>query len=162
MSGKFNPFNNDTPAVYIIAAFIGLVVLFLALAAKAETEVEVGATVIHQDYSGGSALLFSEKWGGKYLIGFGIVGDQESKGRVIKSNLLVQAQRLVSYKDITLGIGVARWQRKSEVMGDEFSFSLSLSYAIGNWNIRYRHYSNGGTAYPNPGQDILLVGYSFK
>ena len=162
MSNRFNPFNNDKPAVYIIWAFIALVVLFLAVAARAETEFELGATFMYSNYSDGSALMISETWDGKYLIGFGIVGDQKSEGDVVKSNMLVQAQRLVSYKDITLGLGVAGWQHESRLIGAKLGFSLSLGYALGNWNVRYRHYSNGGTAYPNSGQDILLVGYRFR
>jgi len=81
----------------------------------------------------------------------------------VGSNMMVQAQRLVTYKKVTLGVGVANWQHTSRILGDEFTFSLSVSYRLNDsWGLRYRHFSNAGTASPNAGQDILLIGYSFK
>ena len=166
MSNKFNPFNNPKPAIYFIFAFVALIVLFLAIDAKAETEVEYGATFLSADYSDGAAMFFSEIWADKYLVGFGIIGDQVGKfseGELpVESNMLIQAQRLVSYKGVELGIGVATWQHTNRALGDEFTFSLSAGYSFGNWHVRYRHYSNGGTARPNTGQDLLLIGYRFK
>jgi len=181
MSNRFNPFNNPKPAIYFIFGFLILVAFFLAKESKAETDIEWGATFAGGKYTHGSALFFSETWDGKYLIGFGLVGDQYRNFNVwvpegaaccqmvirrkvnVGSNLMVQAQRLVTYKKVTLGLGVAHWQHTSRIFGDEFTFALSLSYALNSsWDIRYRHFSNGGTASPNAGQDILLIGYRFK
>jgi len=176
MSNRFNPFNNPKPAIYFILGFILLVAFFLAKESRAETDIEWGATFAGGKYTHGSALFFSETWDDKYLIGFGLVGDQHRifntwgivPGRAVptkitvKSNMMVQAQRLVTYKKVTLGIGVAKWQHTSRIFGDTFTFALSLSYEINNsWDFRYRHFSNGGTASPNSGQDILLIGYRF-
>ncbi len=177
MSNRFNPFNNPKPAIYFIAGFIALAAVFLSCEAKAETQFEWGATFAGGKYSNGSALFFSEVFGdGKYLVGFGLVGDQyrtfNTWGIVpgkavptkitVTSNMLVQAQRLITFKRVTLGLGVANWQHTSRILGDEFTFALSLSYALNSsWDIRYRHFSNGGTATPNSGQDLLLIGYRF-
>ena len=169
MSNKFNPFNNPKPAIYFILGFICLVVLFLFAAkdAKAETWIEGGATFLSSEYSEGAALFFSEVWGDdKYLIGFGIVGDQtgrfSKKPLAVKSNMVVHAQRLATYRRVTLGLGIASWQHTNRALGDEFTFSLSMSYRLGeNWDVRYRHFSNGGTQQPNSGQDILFIGYRF-
>jgi len=76
MSNRFNPFNNPKPAIYFIAGFIVLVALFLSCEAKAETRMDWGATFAGGKYTHGSALFFSEVWQDKYLIGFGLVGDQ--------------------------------------------------------------------------------------
>ena len=177
MSNRFNPFNNPKPAIYFIAGFIVLAALFLSCEAKAETRMDWGATFAGGKYTHGSALFFSEVWQDKYLIGFGLVGDQHRifntwgivPGKAVPtritvtSNMMIQAQRLVTYKKVTLGLGIAHWQHTSRIFGDEFTFALSLSYNINrNWDIRYRHFSNGGTASPNSGQDILLIGYRFK
>jgi len=167
MSNRFNPFNNPKPAIYFILGFIVLVALFLSFESKAETHMEWGPTFASSEYSNGSALFFSEIWQDKYLVGFGLIGDQEGNFKegtiTVKSNMLVQAQRLVTYKKVTLGIGVARWQHTNRMLGDEFTFALSLSYALNSsWDIRYRHFSNGGTASPNSGQDILLIGFRFR
>ncbi len=179
MSSKFwkriNPFNNKAPAIYFIWAFIFAVIVFFALAvrpAKAETWVEGGATFLSSEYSEGAALFFSEVWDEKYLIGFGIVGDQNGKFSekriTVKSNMVFHAQRLVTYKKVTLGIGIASWQHTDRALGDEFTFSLSLSVARPNrwwkWlpdDYRYRHFSNGGTQSPNSGYDIILGSYRF-
>jgi len=167
MSNKFNPFNNPKPAIYFIAGFIALAVVFLSCEAKAETQIEWGPTFASTNYSNGSALFFSEVFGeGKYLVGLGLIGDQSgdfNEGTItIKSYMLVHAQRLVTYKKVTLGLGIANWQHTNRMLGDEFTFSLSLSYRLGeHLDVRYRHFSNGGTATPNSGQDILLIGYRF-
>ena len=73
MSNRFNPFNNPKPAIYIIAGFIVLVVVFLSYEAKAETQIEWGPTFASSEYSKGSALFFSEVWQDKYLVGFGLI-----------------------------------------------------------------------------------------
>ena len=178
---RFNPFNNDKPAIYFIWAFIIAFIVLLALTsrAEAETEFEYGATFVHGKYSDGSAIFFSETWDGKYLIGLGLIGDQEgtwtfwrpvSLGHEVPikevvtmgSNMLVHAQRLVTYKKVTLGLGVAKWQHTNKLIGDELGFSLSIRVRLGNnIGLSYRHFSNGGTATPNTGQDILLIGYRF-
>jgi len=175
MSNRFNPFNNPKPAIYFILGFILLVVFFLAKESRAETNMEWGATFAGGKYTHGSAMFFSETWDDKYLIGFGLVGDQHRNFNVwsgntvsrqkitVGSNLMVQAQRLVTYKKVTLGMGVAKWQHTSRIFGDEFTFALSLSYNPNDsWYFQYRHFSNGGTASPNAGQDLLLIGYRFK
>ncbi len=170
MSGKFNPFNNPKSALYFIYGFIALFILVALVAvkdAKAEMRIEAGAAFLSAEYSDGAALFFSEVWDDKYLLGFGIVGNQKgefSEGTIdVRSNMVVQAQRLVTYKRITLGIGPAYWQHTNRAIGSELLFALSLGVNVGkNWDIMYRHFSNGGTASPNSGQDLLLIGYRFK
>ncbi len=163
MSNWFNPFNNRAPAIYIIGGFIVAVVLFLSCEARAETRIEWGATFAEAEYSGGAAIFFSETWDDKYLLGFGLVGDQAVDDAPVKSNMVVIAQRLVTYKRVTLGFGVANWQHQSRLLGDEFTFSLSLGVELrDNWYLQWRHFSNGGTAKPNAGQDLLMLGYRFK
>jgi len=169
MSGKFNPFNNPKSALYFIYAFIAAFIIFALLAedADAEMRVEAGAAFLSAEYSEGAALFFSEVLDDKYLLGLGIVGDQNGAfngGNIrVRSNLVVQAQRLITYKRVTLGLGPAYWQHTNRALGSELLFSLSLGVNLWeNWDFMYRHYSNGGTASPNTGQDLLLIGYRFK
>ena len=168
MSGKFNPFNNPKSALYFIYAFLAAFIIFALLAknANAEMRIEAGAAFLSAEYSEGAAFFFSEVWDGKYLLGLGIVGNQKGvfkEGTInVRSNLVVQAQRLVTYKRVTLGIGPAYWQHTNRAIGSELLFGLSLGVNVGkNWDIMYRHFSNGGTATPNSGQDLLLIGYRF-
>ena len=176
MSNWLHPSNNKAPAIYFVGLFVVALLFFFSCESKAETRFDWGATFAGGKYTNGSAVFLSEVWQDKYLIGLGLVGDQHrifntwgiEPGKAVpvkitvKSNMMVQAQRLVTYKRVTLGVGVAHWQHTSRILGDEFTFALSLSYRLGDsWDLRYRHFSNAGTASPNAGQDLLLIGYRF-
>ncbi len=184
---EVQPFNNEPPALYIIWGFIVTIIIFLALVAtsgkaQAETWLEGGVTFAGGTYTNGSTLFLSEVWDDKYLIGLGLVGDQHrvfntwgiEPGKAvpmridIRSNMLIYAQRLITYRAVTLGVGVAHWQHTSRILGDTFTFSLSLGYRFPErwwgWlpdHVRYLHKSNGGTASPNAGQDLILAGWRF-
>jgi len=183
---KHQPFNNEPPALYFIWGFIVAVIIFLALSITnkvyGETWLEGGVTFAGGTNTNGSAIFFSEVWDNKYLLGFGLVGNQHRTFNVwgiepgkavpvrfdVGSNMVVHAQRLITYRAITLGLGVAGWQHKSRILGDTFTFSLFLAYQRPEkwwgWlpnDIRYRHFSNGGTASPNAGQDLLLLSWRF-
>jgi len=181
---KHQPFNNDPPALYIIWAFIVAVIIFLSLVVtvKAETWLEGGATFAGGEPTNGTTIFISEVWQDKYLLGFGLIGDQHRDfntwgivpGKAVPvrfdigSNIVVHAQRLVTYRAVTLGLGVAHWQHTSRILGDTLTFSLFLAYKRPEkwwgWlpnDIRFRHFSNGGTASPNAGQDLLLLGWRF-
>jgi len=173
---KYQPFNNKPPTIYIIWSFIVAVIIFLILVnkVKAETWLEVGATFVGDTNTNGSTLFISEVWQDKYLLGLGLVGDQQIPNKFssmkidVRSNMVFHAQRLITYRAVTLGVGVATWQHTSRIFGDTFTFSLSLAYKRPEYwwgwlpnDIRYRHFSNGGTASPNTGQDLLFLSWRF-
>jgi hypothetical protein len=139
----------------------------------------MGPTVLSGELSDGVALLISETWNDRYLLGFGLIGEQTGKfseGDVfIGNNLFVRAQLLVSGPDkwawarnIELGIGPAYLQNTNRALGSHFTINISIAFKTprkGWLPDRYTidHFSNAGTAKPNAGQDIYVaIGYDFK
>lgn len=69
------------------------------------------------------------------------------------------------------GVGVARHSERLyesvELAGrNQFALDFAIGQTLGpdwEWSLRYRHYSNGYTADPNPGLDgaVLLLSYRF-
>ena len=162
---KFNPFNNNKTAVIAIAIFV-VSFLWIRSCEAAETIVEVGPTILSADYSDGVAIMLSERLQNKYMLGFGLVGDQTckcSEGDVeLGNNIMLQAQRLVTYKRITLGLGVAYWQNLNRAIGEHLTFALSIEIDLpSKWDLRIRHYSNAGSGTPNLGQDLITLGWRF-
>jgi len=175
-------FNNNKSALYAIFALIALAVLFWANRSEADevTRLEIGPTVLSGQYSDGVAVMVSEIFNDRYLIGFGLIGQQTGKfneGDVqVGNNIMLQAQFLVQGPDkwawarqIELGLGLAYFQETNRVFGRNLTFSLSLGYEKPDrwwrWlpdHYTYRHYSNAGSGSPNAGQDLLFMfGYDF-
>lgn len=180
MSNKL--FNNPKPALYFIIALCIISVIFLAGRASAEdyTRAEVGPTFLSSEFSSGAAIQLSQVFDDKYLIGFGLVGQQTGKfneGAIpIGNNIMAQAQLLLQgpeqwawVEPIEIGLGLAYFQNKNRALGSNLTFSLSVGYERPQhwWSwvpdrITFRHYSNAGTAHPNSGQDLyLMLGWDF-
>ena len=172
-------FNNPKPAIYIIWAFVALLILFLIYndAEASETRLEVGPTFLSTDPSHGVAVMISEVWADKFLVGFGLIGQQDGKfseGTVfVENNIMVQGQFVVQgparwswSKDIEMGAGLAFFQNTNRALGLPLVFSLTLGYERPQrgWRpdrFNYRHYSNAGSGSPNGGQDLLMFGWDF-
>ncbi len=181
MSNKL--FNNPKPAWYIIWALVIISVVFLATrAAKADeyTRASIGPTVLSGEFSDGVAIQLSQVFDEKYLLGFGLIGQQTgnfSEGPVqVGNNIMLQGQFLLQgperwawVEPFEIGLGLAYFQNKNRALGSNLTFSLSVGYERPqHWwrwlpdRITFRHYSNAGTATPNSGQDLpLMLGWDF-
>lgn len=154
--------------VYLIAAFVILLMVFFAKESKAEVQIEVGAGFLSGEFSQGGALLLTENFvDGKYLLGMGVISKQEVTDRAgdlydLEENLFVMAQRRVCQRWVCLGIGAAHFNATNRALGSKFTAALSIELVKDNWSLSLRHFSNAGSARPNMGQDLLTLGYAFK
>lgn len=151
----------------LVLAFILLLMFGFYKEAKAEVTVELGPTFLSGEFSKGAILAISEDVG-KYRIGMGLTSSQEVVDRSgtlydVSTNLFVHGQRIVKISDrFDFGLGVGYFNAKTRWNGSNFVASLSIEYRVNdNWSVNFRHFSNGGSATPNMGQDAFTVGYTF-
>jgi hypothetical protein len=169
-----HPFNNKPDVVKILAILLTgfLIFLFWPDESKAEdVYVEAGPTVLSGEYSEGMAVMVSGVWDDRWLLGFGVVGNQVCKcneGEIaVGNNLMVQAQLLVRGPDVfflrhtQMGIGPAYFQEKNRALGRNLTVGLMVAVARPeHWwkwlpqDLVVRHYSNAGSGTPNMGQDV--------
>ena len=155
------------PWVLVLLFILGLLFLFAKESKADEVTAELGATILSGQFSGGAALLIEQTWNDRWRIGMGLTSDQKVTPRTepetnVRSNLMVHGQRLVGTERFKLGIGVAYWNAKTRWNGSNFTASMSIEYDFTDkWGVRYRHFSNAGSASPNMGQDMITFGYRF-
>lgn len=154
--------------VYLVAAFLIVLLLFFAAESRADVQVEFGAGFLSGEFSQGGALILSERFGdNKYTLGLGYISEQEVTDRSgdfyeVRENLMVFAQRRVCQRWLCLGIGAAYFNGINRALGSEFTAAISIEAWKGSWSLNVRHFSNAGSSVPNMGQDLLTVGYAFQ
>jgi len=165
---NFDFFKNRKPVFWMVIAFLGLLALFLANEARADstTQMSVGATVLSGQFSSGFAIDVTERFGGKWDLSVGWTSDQICRcgeGEVeVESYMFVKGQRIVQLKGFELGLGAGYVSETNRVFGQNLVYALSIGYNFdGGISVIWDHFSNGGTASPNLGQDTLTFGYRF-
>jgi len=165
------PFSIKKSAAITVIGFLLILILMISCEdAEAETIIEAGTTYLSGHHSEGRVIMFNERFAGKYDIGVGIIGDQTcyNCGPVqvpdlpVSTNMVLQAQRIASWKPLEAGFGVAFWQNTNRALGSRFTFGLMLK--VRAWRKLYvggRHYSNGGSSSPNMGQDLVTLSWKF-
>lgn len=153
----------------LVLAFVIILLFGLYKEANAEANVELGGTFLSGEFSDGGMLVLNETFDDKWVLGMGLTSPQrveDRKGNVYtpRENLFIHGQRLVGITDnIDFGLGVGYFNATTRWNGSNFVASMSIEYDISeNWSVKYRHFSNAGSASPNMGQDAFLVSYSFK
>ena len=156
------------PWVLVLLFIIVLVFGFYKEGKADEVTAELGATVLSGQFSEGAALLIEQTWNDKWRVGMGLTSDQKVTPRKepetdVRSNLMVHGQRIVAITDrLDLGLGVAYWNATTRWNGSHFTASMSIEYELTDrLSIRYRHFSNAGSASPNMGQDMINIGWRF-
>jgi len=155
----------------LIVIFIIFIVIGFAREADASertgVQIEAGAGLLSGQFSKGAAVTVQQRFDNKFSLGMGYISEQWVTPRTepkthIQENLWVQGQRHIDLGKFDLGLGVAYFNRTNRALGSHFTAALSLQFnATDRWNIKLRHYSNAGSASPNMGQDMLLIGYRF-
>ena len=87
-------FNNNPTAKVLIGVFVVLLILFWVSRSNADevTRFEIGPTAISGKFSDGVAVMVSEVFNDRYLIGFGLIGQQSRDGVQIGNNIMLRAQ----------------------------------------------------------------------
>ena len=146
-------FDNPKPVVYAIILFL---VAFFSIRSCEASSVELGPTLLN-----GYGLVYAEDVG-KFSVGVMLISDQTWDGIEEGNNGGVFAERLVRYKQFSMGLGAAGWIGTSRIIGAPLGFHLSMHYDVGRFNLNYRHWSNAGTSLQNRGQDLITVGFRFR
>ena len=144
----------------LVAIFI---IGFLAIrSCEGATTFEMG-TVVFNDEASGVVILISEVIADKYAVGVGLLEPDYIKDRSTwEPFMLVQVQRYVTYKRLTLGIGVTYWQNKLKDDLEQFTFTEMIRLNISkSFDVYYRHWSNAGAGNRQLGEDALLFGIRF-
>jgi len=153
--------------VWAVAAFVVLFVVLLANEARSDTLVELvpGVSWVGSERYTGTGLAMVERFQGKYDVGLILMSSQETSGSRrpdYGGNMGVHAQRIVRWKDLELGLGVAYWANQTPAWSSNTTFSLSVGYRFGPMEVRGRHFSTGGSSARNSGLDIVTIGWRFK
>ena len=169
---KGTPFGNSARSVLFIVLVLAILGLMRCQEAKADTPppttvVEFGPSVLSADFTGGTVGLVSERFGGKWDIGLVLVGAQDcrcSEGRTaIPTNAAVRAMRVVRWKRLEGGLGVAYWSNTNRALGQRQTFNLMLGvYLTERLAIKLHHFSNAGQVSPNMGQDMITLAWKFE
>lgn len=153
-------------AAYMVAAFVLAFIALLAYEAKASTAVEFvpGFTFVGSERYNGYGAAMTERFSGKYDVGLMLMLSQDCVGcrrADYGGNMGVQAQRIVHWRDLELGLGVAYWANQTPAWDSNITFSLSAGYSFGPVEVRWRHYSTGGSSERNSGLDLMTIGWRF-
>lgn len=153
----------------VIAAL--LLCLGVVCTAEAGTNIEVGAGMLNWKESNAVGYIVSERFAGKYDISIGLMEGQEcdcydfNDPRIktkIDPLLLLYAQRVFTSGRFEFGIGFGFFSRQSRVSTSILMVPLSIRVrTYKNLYVGIRHFSNGGSAEVNLGQDILTLGWNF-
>lgn len=157
-------------ATWLIFGFIILISFMLAQEAKAEeTTMEFAPTlfVAGNRYNGGT-LLIEERWKGKYAIGLGLTTTwqcldiNDCRRGEGKTNQLFYVQRVIQYKKFEMGLGVSYWHNTSPAWDSHTPFALHAGWNFNDHaNLKWRHFSTGGSSDKNGGLDLLTFGWRF-
>ena len=154
------------PTTIMVLLFIALFAWFLATEAKAETSIEAvpGVSWVGGDKYSGIGILLTERFSGKYDAGLMLMTLQQCgcKRGDYWGNMGLQAQRVVAKGRFELGAGLAYWANQTPAWNSNLTFSLHAGVTIGSAEVRWRHYSTGGSSLRNGGLDMLTLGWRFK
>lgn len=143
-----------------IAVLIFLIAFFWFVSCEkeaiADTTLEVGGLLDSGNPTGG-IIITNEVINDKYAFGIGLTSPQKLNSVLYKSNALAQVQRYVTYKKVSLGLGVTYWKNTNPFVEKGFSFTEMIRYRVNNnVDLSYRHWSTGGSGWG--GFDSFLIG----
>lgn len=153
-----------------VVLFVLLFIAYNALSASQAAELEVGATYTGE-FNKGAALAFSERLGGRWDVGLGLVSAQtwddgvdtaENNGHVWGAFVIERPERWYPIFPSELSLGINYWFKENPpINGCQEGYMLGLKYRFKDFSIGWRHMSNAGTCRPNRGQDLLMFGWRF-
>lgn len=131
----------------------------------AETYIELGASIVSNEYSDSFTLILQERWASKYAVAVGYINSQtidtcpnqpdrpDCKWR-LQEQLLVGAERIVTgnfdrwrwLNRISFSVGPYWFQNANRVSSCNFNVRLALDLRLTDrWSIKISHFSNAGS-----------------
>lgn len=162
-------FKNPKKTVYMILAFLGLLVSYLYFSSDAHgAEMEIGPTYTGE-FNGGFALTFTERFAKNYELGLSLISDQNWDDHEVGNNGNIWAAYVVHRPDnfwkilpSELLLGANYWiKTEAPITGCHVGYILGAKYRFYDYSVGWRHWSNSGICSPNSGQDLLTFGIRF-
>jgi hypothetical protein len=148
-------FNIPKPWGYVIAGFVVLFLLLLALKARAASSIE---------FEAGYPMVvgLDTNWDGPIGTSFQCGLDLVASRGGATNNAGLQCLLIDGYKTFDLGLGAIVLHHADQYNGSAANFSLLAQWRMSSrWTFRYRHWSNAGMSDHNQGRDMLMLAYKF-
>lgn len=164
------PFNQGAPKTQlgVLALIITLVVAFCTHAHAGESRVNlgVGPTVVRGP---SAAIELALRWDdagprdADFELGTIFIGQSTAQnGEFQRNNFAWYGCVIDGFGKFDVGIGPAFLQNTDNYNGSHVNYTLLLGYRFTeHWNVRYQHFSNGGTQSPNKGRDMIFLRREF-
>lgn len=153
---------------WLMLGFIILLGFMFTQEAKAdEITMELAPVLfVAGDRYDGALLIFEDRWNEKYALGIGLTTKWNCRNVCPLGdgprNQFIYAQRIVQYKKFEIGIGMSYWHKQSPAWNSNTPFSLHLGWNFNkHLNLKWRHFSTGGTSGRNDGLNLLTIGWRF-
>lgn len=162
----FNPGNRKTQ-VGVAAVLLLLIGAFATQCAKAEdsyVQMGIGSTIVRGQAPVIDLQLAYPGAGPKDAtieVGATIIGASNFRGYDQPNNFAFSAAVLDGFGGFDVGIGAAYLQNVDSYNGSHLNFKLILGYHWDRVSVRWSHFSNAGTVYPNKGRDWINVYWRF-
>ena len=157
---------------WMVVIFISVFLWVGIKQAKADTlaEVSAGLTSVGGNRYDSETVIFSESFNDKKIYG-GILLQLRldckenlscRRGESQRSNQAVFIQRVATYKNFKIGIGISYWHSQSPAWNSHTPYLLNAKYQFDNGAVvGWYHFSTGGSSSSNGGLDMLTIGYNF-
>ena len=157
-------FDNPTKAVYVIVAFVVLLLLLFSITSRgSELSVEGGSAVGRGETP---TIGLDIRWPTAgpartdYELGFNLIGESVYKDKPVSNQIAWHGMLWDGYKNFEMGIGAAYFNVPSPYTCD-LNFALGARYRLGRVAVTWRHFSSAGSCHPNIGRDLLTAAWSF-
>jgi len=159
-------FPHKKPVRYVLVAFVLVLIAAFATQCRGEgLQLEAGSTIVRGETP---SIGFVKSWRNRgvgdyqYECGFGLVGSSTFRDQPQRNQGVAECLLVDGFGHFDIGAGLAA-QSSSDDYNTRANFSLLLRWRITErLSLAYRHRSNSGTASPNLGRDVLLVGWSLS
>jgi len=159
------PFNPGKTG-YAVAVFV--LIFLVALATKCHSQgivFGVGPTMLRGE---ASALQVAWQWpaiqsrDAHFETAITVIGPSTFEGKDQGNQFAWSVVYIDGFKNFDIGLGPAFLRKTDAFNTASANFNLLVGYHWKKWFVRWDHFSNMGTAQPNLGRDMILVGTTFR
>lgn len=159
-------FDNPKKVIYVLIVFVVLMMALFAIPSRGEASelyLDAGSAVVRGETPTlGLNITFPRQGPANtdYEVGFNLIGQSDHRQHN-PNQFVVHGMLVDGYKNFEMGMGFAYFNVPSEY-NCQFTYSL-----LGRWRFndrfhaQWHHFSTAGSCKPNPGRDLLTIGYRF-
>jgi hypothetical protein len=157
--------DNPTKVIVAIVIFVGLMLLLFSVESRgSDLYFDAGSAIVRGETPVvGLNIAWKEAGPVKtdYELGFKLIGQSTYKERDQSNQFVVHGMLVDGWKNFEMGMGFAYFNVESEYTC-QFTYSLLMRYRFTERiHAQAHHFSTAGSCDPNPGRDLLTVGWRF-